>query len=56
MIGLLFKSTKTDHRYPLMRDPKRDPRCYEMTEQERLEAIQQLDKMLKYNKDTTRHD
>jgi hypothetical protein len=25
--------------YPLMRDPARQPKCYEMTEQERIEAV-----------------
>jgi hypothetical protein len=29
--------------YPLMRDPKRQPKCYDMTEEERLEAIKRID-------------
>lgn len=28
--------------YPLMRDPKRQPKCYEMTEEERLEAVKKI--------------
>lgn len=32
--------------YPLMRDPKRDPKCYEMTDKEREEAIKRVDQLL----------
>ena len=32
--------------YPLMRDPRRSPKCYEMTEEERLEAVTQVAKLL----------
>lgn len=32
--------------YPLMRDPARQPKCYEMTEEERLQAVTQLAKLL----------
>jgi hypothetical protein len=32
--------------YPLMRDPAGQPKCYEMTEEERLEAVAQVAKML----------
>ena len=32
--------------YPLMRDPARQPKCYEMTEEERLEAVTQVAKLL----------
>jgi hypothetical protein len=32
--------------YPLMRDPQRSPKCYEMTEEERLEAVTQVAKLL----------
>ena len=32
--------------YPLMRDPARQPKCYEMTEEERLEAVAQVAKLL----------
>ena len=29
-----------------MRDPRRSPKCYEMTEEERLEAVTQVAKLL----------
>jgi hypothetical protein len=46
MITKLFKpQSKFD--YPLMRDPKRNPKCYELTDQEREEAIQQMDRVLR---------
>jgi hypothetical protein len=32
--------------YPLMRDPQRSPKCYEMTEEERLKAVTQVAKLL----------
>lgn len=28
--------------YPLMRDPKRQPKCYDMTEEERLQAVERI--------------
>jgi hypothetical protein len=33
--------------YPLMRDPARQPKCYEMTEEERAEAVQRTEQLLK---------
>lgn len=33
--------------YPLMRDPKRNPKCYELTDQEREEAVQRVDQILR---------
>lgn len=30
-----------------MRDPKRNPKCYELTDQEREEAIQRVDRILR---------
>jgi hypothetical protein len=33
--------------YPLMRDPARQPKCYEMTEEERVEAVQRTEQLLK---------
>ena len=33
--------------YPLMRDPTRQPKCYEMTDQERAEAVQRTEQLLK---------
>lgn len=32
--------------YPLMRDPARQPKCYEMTEEERLAAVTQVARLL----------
>lgn len=33
--------------YPLMRDPQRNPKCYELTDNERLESIKLADQLLK---------
>lgn len=43
--------------YPLMRDPKRNPKCYELTDQEREEAVQRVDRILRERavKQTQRH-
>jgi hypothetical protein len=32
--------------YPLMRDPRHSPKCYDMTEEERLKAVTQVAKLL----------
>jgi hypothetical protein len=46
MIAQLFKpQPKFD--YPLMRDPKRNPKCYELTDQERAEAVERVDHILR---------
>lgn len=39
--------TNTHLAYPLMRDPKRNPKCYELTDVERLEAVKLADQLLK---------
>lgn len=46
MISKIFK-LKKDLNYPLMRDPKRNPKCYELTDQEREEAIQRVDRIVR---------
>ena len=46
MIMRLFKA-RNNHHYPLMRDPKRNPKCYEMTDKEREEALQKVEQLLK---------
>lgn len=46
MINKIFK-LKKDLSYPLMRDPKRNPKCYELTDQEREEAVQRVDRILR---------
>jgi hypothetical protein len=46
MIDKIFKSL-TNHTYPLMRDPKRNPKCYELTDQEREEAVREVDRILR---------
>jgi hypothetical protein len=46
MIHKLFKPSK-DLSYPLMRDPKRNPKCYELTDKEREEAVQRVDRILR---------
>jgi hypothetical protein len=43
-----------DLNYPLMRDPKRQPKCYELTDQEREEAVQRVDELLRER--TAKHD
>ena len=45
MIKKLFQP-QPNLSYPLMRDPRRSPKCYEMTEEERLEAVTQVAKLL----------
>lgn len=51
MIMKMFKS-KPNHQYPLMRDPLRNPKCYEMTDDERKRAIEKIDLLLsRKNKD-----
>ena len=45
MIKKLFQP-QPNLNYPLMRDPQRSPKCYEMTEEERLEAVTQVAKLL----------
>ena len=46
MIKNVFK-LKKDLSYPLMRDPKRNPKCYELTDQEREEANRRVDELLR---------
>ena len=38
---LKFFSRTANHKYPLMRQPDQLPRCYELTEQERLQRIKE---------------
>ncbi len=45
MITKLLKP-QPNFSYPQMRDPKRNPKCYEMTDQEREEAVQRVEKVL----------
>ncbi len=46
MIKKLF-NPQPNFQYPLMRDPKRNPKCYELTDQEREEAVQRVDRILR---------
>ena len=46
MIKKLFQP-QPNLNYPLMRDPQRSPKCYEMTEEERLEAVLRTEQLLK---------
>jgi hypothetical protein len=43
----LFERSKNNYHYPLMRDPLGNPRCYEMTNEERLAALARSDELLK---------
>jgi len=45
MISKLFQKKQRD--YPLMRDPKGNPKRYELTDQERKEAVQRVDQQLR---------
>jgi hypothetical protein len=45
MIFKFFQPMELD--YPLMRDPQRNPKCYELTDQEREEAVQRVDRILR---------
>ena len=48
MIKLLNRLLKPDNRtYPVLRDPNFIPRCYEMTNEERLAALKRSDDLLK---------
>ena len=38
---LKFFGRTANHKYPLMRQPDQLPRCYELTEQERLQRIKE---------------
>ncbi len=46
MIKKLFKP-QPNFSYALMRDPKRNPKCYELTDQEREEAARRVDQLLR---------
>jgi hypothetical protein len=46
MIAKLFQP-KPNLVYPQMRDPKRSPKCYELTDQEREEAVRRLEQKVK---------
>jgi hypothetical protein len=46
MIAKLFQP-KPNLVYPQMRDPERNPKCYELTDQEREEAAQRVDQLLR---------
>lgn len=48
---ITFKGFKHNYpeSYPLMRDPNFSPKCYEMTENEKLVAIKLSEKLLKNN-------
>jgi len=46
MIKRLF-SRPHNPQYPLMRDPQRNPKCYELTDQEREEATRRVDQLLR---------
>jgi hypothetical protein len=41
-----LKSTTANHQYPLMRDPQFQPKCYELTDAERLAALARSDELL----------
>ena len=45
MIKELFQP-QPNLNYPLMRDPQRSPKCYEMTEEERMAAVTEVAKLL----------
>jgi hypothetical protein len=50
----MFKKNLS-HQYPLMRDPKRNPKCYELTDQEREEAVQRVAELLRKKSEEVKH-
>lgn len=54
MIAKLFQPKK-DSSYPLMRDPKRQPKCYELTDQEREEAARRVEELLREQAEEASH-
>lgn len=42
----MIKIKENDLYYPLMRDPKRNPKCYELTDAERMAAVKLADELL----------
>lgn len=47
---------KDDHlSYPLMRDPKQNPKCYELTDLERIAAVELADQLLKEQEDANQY-
>ena len=42
----MIKIKDSDLSYPLMRDPQRNPKCYELTDIERLAAVDLADELL----------
>jgi hypothetical protein len=46
MIKKLLKP-QPNFAYPLMRDPTRNPKCYEMTDKEREDAVRRVDQILR---------
>jgi hypothetical protein len=45
MIAKILRPSRNGQ-YPLMRDLARQPKCYELTDQERLEAVKRVDQLL----------
>jgi hypothetical protein len=43
----MIKLNNSNLSYPLMRDPQRNPKCYELTDIERLAAVDLADQLLK---------
>jgi hypothetical protein len=43
----MIKIKNKDLSYPLMRDPLRNPKCYELTDVERMAAVELADQLLK---------
>jgi len=42
----MIRFKETELSYPLMRDPQRNPKCYELTDTERLAAVDLADELL----------
>jgi hypothetical protein len=40
-------TSKSSVPFPQQRDPRRNPKCYELTDEERLEAARRVDELLK---------
>lgn len=51
----MIKINNKDLSYPLMRDPLRNPKCYELTDVERLASVKLADQLLKEKEDAEQY-
>jgi hypothetical protein len=51
----MIKIKNKDLSYPLMREPSRNPKCYELTDSERMDAVELADRLLKEKEDANQY-